>query len=162
MKTFFFGDHLAVKGTKIPFKGPELLEKTFFSFLETTSSQRSARGPHWGKLPTLNCKALSPKISTRSLTVDLKKRLSRKRNCISYKADRAVKRSATILSYDTAAAATRLRFATLKLPNFSLFSHSVIAVIKIFKISALEITVYTPITVAKQYKQQKKTPRKGH
>ena len=72
VKTFFFGDHLAVKGIKIPFKGPELWVKTF-SLLETRTSQRSAMGPHWGKLPTPNCKAFSLKISTRSLSVDLKK-----------------------------------------------------------------------------------------
>ena len=99
VKTFFFGDHLAVKGTKIPFNGRELWVKTFIFFFGDDNIQRSARGPHWGKLPTSNCKAFSLKISTRSLTVDLKKRLSRKRNCISY---RAIKRSAAIVSYDSA------------------------------------------------------------
>ena len=55
-----------------------------------------------------------------------------------------------------------LRFATPKLSDFSLFSHSVIAFIKISKMFALEITVYTPIAVAKQYKlQKKKYPEKA-
>ena len=46
VKTFFFGNHFAVKGTKIPFEGPELWVKTFFFFFWRPTSQRL--GAHTG------------------------------------------------------------------------------------------------------------------
>ena len=143
VKTFFFGDHLVVNGTKIPFKGPEFWVKTFFSFLETITFQRSARGPHWGKLPTSNCKAFSLKISTKSLTVDPKKAIQK-----------------TELHFILGSQALSCNLQLRNCQIFLIFSFCDCC--QIFKISALEITVYTPITVAKQCKLQKKTPRKGH
>ena len=94
----FFGDHLAVKGTKIPFKGRELWVKTFLFFFGDDNIPTVGLGPTLGnaahiKLQSFFAQNLNKKFDRRSE----KKRLSRKRNCISY---RAIKRSAAILSYD--------------------------------------------------------------
>ena len=99
VKTFFFGNHLTVKGTKIPFKGRELWVKTVFFFFGDDNIPTVGKGPTLGKAAHIKLQSFFAQNLNKKFYRRSEKRLSRKRNCISY---RAIKRSATILSYDTA------------------------------------------------------------